>query len=73
VIATPAAFAGLQVDPGRDVLVASTPAALADVTVSVLEDPARANAFAEAAYGTFVENYSLDAVVPLIERVALLR
>lgn len=72
VIATPAAVAGLEVSHGREVLIGEHAGALAQLTNQVLSEPALAGDLVDAAFETFRATYSAGAVVPLIQRLALL-
>ena len=71
VVATPAAVAGLDVRPGVDVLLGSTPAELAHATATVLADPIVAQRLTAAALETFAGHYAPDVVAPIIRRVVL--
>jgi glycosyltransferase involved in cell wall biosynthesis len=71
VVATPAAVAGLAVRDGEDVVVADTPAELADAVVALLDDPHRAAAIVEHARRTLEEHYVPAVVGPTLRQVVL--
>jgi glycosyltransferase involved in cell wall biosynthesis len=61
-VASRLAVRGLSVEPGRHVLVADTPAAMADAVVRVLGDPGLAAALGLAARAYAAERHSWAAV-----------
>jgi glycosyltransferase involved in cell wall biosynthesis len=69
VVATVAAVAGLDVVDGVSVHVGDSPAALADHTVRLLRDPARARRTVDEAEAVLAEHYLLDVVVPRARRL----
>ncbi|HYD11921.1 MAG TPA: TIGR03087 family PEP-CTERM/XrtA system glycosyltransferase [Allosphingosinicella sp.] len=72
VVATPAAFSGIEAEPGRDLLVAEEPDEQAEAILALLGDPARAAALGEAARRRMIEGYSWDAqLAPLAEMAGL--
>lgn len=71
VVATPAAVAGLDVEPGQEVLVAEGADGLADAVGDLLGDAARVAAVVEAAVGFVAVRHSPAAVNP-IARAAIL-
>ncbi|MGH6895946.1 MAG: TIGR03087 family PEP-CTERM/XrtA system glycosyltransferase [Geminicoccaceae bacterium] len=60
VVATPAAITGLRLRPGRDILIAETPAAFAEAVISLL-DPHRAAALGARARARVVADYAWAA------------
>lgn len=71
VVATPAAVAGLAVAPGREVLLAEDPAAVAAAVVRVLEDDDLAERLTTAGACTLHDHYAPDVVAAVARRVAL--
>ena len=70
-ISTTIGCEGIEVTPGRDLLVADTPAALAAAAVQLLQDPAQGDALAAngrrllaARYDWRRESTPLDAISP---------
>lgn len=61
VIASPAAFEGIDARPGRDLLVAHGSDAEAMTVLDLLADPARGNALGRAARARIEERYAWDA------------
>jgi polysaccharide biosynthesis protein PslH len=61
VIASPAAAEGIDVEAGRDLIVADGPAATAASLADLMRDPARANAIGEAARARVEARYGWDA------------
>jgi sugar transferase (PEP-CTERM/EpsH1 system associated) len=68
VVASPAAFEGIEAEPGTHLLVAQSPEDQASAIQSLLDDPARAHALGHAARARMVEAYRWDArLAPLAE------
>jgi len=61
VVATPAAFEGIEAEPGRDLLVADGAAGQAEAVASLLTDPARADAIGAAARRRVEQTYRWEA------------
>ena len=61
VVASPAAFEGIEAEPGRDLVVADAPEAQADAILSLLADPDRAAALGTAARARVESAYRWDA------------
>ncbi len=77
VVASPAAFEGIEAEPGRDLIVADGAEAMAVAIQDLLADPARAAAIGQAARRLVVETYSwesrlaaLDAMLAPTRRAA---
>ena len=68
VIASPSAAAGLDVQDGVDLLVASSIDAIVRATADVLARPERAAQLTSAAFDTFSAHYAPDVVAPIIRR-----
>ncbi|MBV8687895.1 MAG: TIGR03087 family PEP-CTERM/XrtA system glycosyltransferase [Alphaproteobacteria bacterium] len=74
VVASPAAFEGIEAEPGRDLIVADGAPAQAEAIAALLADPARAAALAAAARRRMEEAYRWDArLAPLAELVLPVR
>ncbi|HEY0148636.1 MAG TPA: TIGR03087 family PEP-CTERM/XrtA system glycosyltransferase [Allosphingosinicella sp.] len=72
VVATPAAFEGIEAQPGRDLLVADTAEEQARAVRHLLSDPSRAAALGAAARARMEQVYSWEArLAPLAELVGL--
>ena len=71
VVATPAAVAGLEVQPGRELMVAEAADDLVGAIGDLLDDPPRAAALVEAAADLVVARYCPAVVAPLV-RAAIL-
>jgi len=68
VVATPAAFEGIEADPGRDLIVADGPTAFADAIKALLTDPARAARLGADARALVVGDYRWEArLAPLAD------
>lgn len=61
VVASPAAFEGIDAAPGRDLLVAEGSKAQAEAVLALLADPGRAGAMGKAARRRMEDGYSWDA------------
>jgi polysaccharide biosynthesis protein PslH len=61
VVASPAAFEGIDAEPGRDLVVAAGAEAMADAVSGLLADPERAAALGAAARRHVVASYSWEA------------
>ncbi|MFL6862294.1 MAG: TIGR03087 family PEP-CTERM/XrtA system glycosyltransferase [Allosphingosinicella sp.] len=61
VVATPAAFEGIEAEPGRDLILADSPEAQAEAIARLLADPARAAALGAAARRQIERTYAWDA------------
>jgi sugar transferase (PEP-CTERM/EpsH1 system associated) len=61
VLASPAAFEGIEAEPGRDLVVADGPSAMAQALSALLSDPSRRAAIGEAARRRMVEAYAWEA------------
>ncbi|HEX8620695.1 MAG TPA: TIGR03087 family PEP-CTERM/XrtA system glycosyltransferase [Allosphingosinicella sp.] len=61
VVASPAAFEGIEAEPGRHLLVAGSAEAQAQAIAALLGDPERAKAMGRAARARIVEAYRWDA------------
>jgi glycosyltransferase involved in cell wall biosynthesis len=71
VVASPAAFEGIEAEPGRDLLVADGAAAMADAVGASLGHPKRAAALGRSARGLVVGSYSWEhRLAPLAAMVA---
>lgn len=62
IVSTPIGCEGLEVIPGRDLLVAETPDAFADAVVSLMEDEGRRRELGAHARRRVEERYSWDAI-----------
>ena len=62
IVSTPAGINGLDLNPGKDVLVAQTGAAMADAIQGLFDDPCRRRQIEQAARRTVEERYSWDAI-----------
>ena len=72
VVASPAAFEGIEAEPGRHLLVADGAEAQAEAIAGLLGDPARARAMGQAARARMVEAYRWEArLAPLAGIVGL--
>jgi sugar transferase (PEP-CTERM/EpsH1 system associated) len=72
VVASPAAFEGIEAEPGRHLIVADGAGAQAGAIAALLADPARARAMGQAARARMVEAYRWDArLAPLADLVGL--
>jgi sugar transferase (PEP-CTERM/EpsH1 system associated) len=72
VVASSAAFEGIDAQPGRDLLVADTPAGQADAVLGLLDDPDRAGVLAAAARRRMEQAYEWDAqLAPLAAMIGL--
>jgi polysaccharide biosynthesis protein PslH len=60
VVATPAAFEGIEAEPGRDLIVADGEAAEAQAIADLLADPGRARALGAAARARMEEGYAWE-------------
>ena len=68
VVASPAAFEGIEAKPDRDLLVAEGPSATAEAVMSLLNDPARARRMGRAARKLVASTYRWEArLAPLRE------
>jgi sugar transferase (PEP-CTERM/EpsH1 system associated) len=71
VVASPGAFEGIEAEPGRDLLVSPTGAAMAAPVLELLDHPARAAAMGAAARKCIEEVYPWEVkLMPLREMVA---
>jgi sugar transferase (PEP-CTERM/EpsH1 system associated) len=71
VVASPAAFEGIEAQPGRDLLVAGDAEAMADAINGLLAAPARAFAIGRAAREAVARDYRWDRrLAPLSELIA---
>ena len=61
VVTTMATASGLEVDYGRDLIIADTPSAMADAVSALLRDSVLRSEHGQAARARMVENYSWDA------------
>jgi glycosyltransferase involved in cell wall biosynthesis len=61
VVASPAAFEGIEAEPGRDLIVAGTAEAQAEAIAGLLADPRRAKGLGEAARRRMEQVYRWDA------------
>jgi sugar transferase (PEP-CTERM/EpsH1 system associated) len=68
VVATPAAVGGLRLEPGRDILVAATPAAFAEAVASLL-DPRSAADLGARARARVVADYSWEPSLLALDRL----
>lgn len=69
VVASPAAFEGIDAVPGREIIVAGRDADAAEATIALLEDKPRARALGAAARSRMVARYGWEgrlAVLPLL-------
>ena len=69
VVSTSIGAEGLGLEPGRDLLIADTPAELAAAAVRLLRDPPFGSALAEHARQTVVQRFSWNAVVATLEDI----
>ncbi|MGZ8345967.1 MAG: TIGR03087 family PEP-CTERM/XrtA system glycosyltransferase [Allosphingosinicella sp.] len=70
VVASPAAFEGIEAVPGRDLVVADGAAAMADAICGLLASPERAAALGRAGYACVAQSYSwAQRLAPLAEMV----
>lgn len=69
VVATSLAVEGLDLDPGKQVLIADTPATLADVTVKLLQDPALQRELADSGRSLVREHYSWKIIARHLDEV----
>lgn len=68
VVASPAAFEGIDAVPGRDLIVAEGPRAEADAVLALLDDRIASSALGEAARARVIARYGWDAALaPLAE------
>jgi len=67
VVATPRAVAALDVEPGRHLLVAEDPAAIAEACLALLRDPMQGAALGRAARRRVEERYGWDASAEAVE------
>jgi len=61
VVASPSAFEGIDAEPGRDLLVADGPGAMADAIADLLQQPDRAATLGAAGRSLVVSRYGWDA------------
>ncbi|MFG0335619.1 MAG: glycosyltransferase [Maioricimonas sp. JB049] len=71
VISTPLGAEGLDVEPGRHLLLADAPEDFAQATVSLLNDPESAEQLAAAAYERVTSRFSAEAVARQFEAICL--
>jgi polysaccharide biosynthesis protein PslH len=71
VVATPVAVAGLDVEDGREVLLAETPAGLAGAVTDLLEAPDLGVALTRSAAVTLAGRYVPSAVYPTVRQAVL--
>jgi glycosyltransferase involved in cell wall biosynthesis len=57
---------GYDVQHGRELLLADDPEAFATACISLIRDPATANAMAERAFDAFLEKWTWDAIAPRV-------
>lgn len=69
VVASPAAFEGIDAEPGRDLLVAEPGEAKAETIVRLLAEPARAAALGQAARRQMIARYSWAARLADLARI----
>jgi len=69
VVSTGVGAEGLEVVPGRHILIANDPAAFADACISLLRAPERRAELAAEAHRHVSEHYSWDAVTAVFERM----
>ena len=71
VVASPAAFEGIEAEADRDLIVADGPAAMAQAIAELLGDPQRADRLGQAARALAVGSYGwAERLTPLAEMVA---
>jgi glycosyltransferase involved in cell wall biosynthesis len=70
VVASPAAFEGIEAEPGRHLLVADGADAQAGAIAGLLGDPERAKAMGQAARRRMVEAYRWEARLAPLARIA---
>ncbi len=71
VVASPAAFEGIEAEPGRDLVVADSAAATADAVSALLAHPKRGAAMGRSARGLVVGSYNWEhRLAPLAAMVA---
>jgi glycosyltransferase involved in cell wall biosynthesis len=66
VVSTSKGAEGLDVRPGRDILIADSPEAFARETAELLESPVRRQEIAAEAFALVTERYSMAAARPLV-------
>ncbi|MEO7179185.1 MAG: glycosyltransferase, partial [Allosphingosinicella sp.] len=72
VVASPAAFEGIEAEPGRDLLVAAGAEAQAEAILGLLDEPERAAAIGRAGRRRMEQVYRWDArLAPLAQIVGL--
>jgi sugar transferase (PEP-CTERM/EpsH1 system associated) len=72
VVASPAAFEGIEAEPGRDLIVAGTPEAQAEAIRALLADPLAAEAIGKSARGRMAQAYRWEArLAPLAAMVGI--
>lgn len=69
VVASPAAFEGIEAEPGRHLLVADGAEAQAEAIAGLLDDPGRGRAMGEAARARMVEAYRWEARLAPLARI----
>ena len=69
VVASSAAFNGINAEAGRDLLVADDPASFSRAVLSLLDEPARRERYAEAARTCVERNHDWGQILDGLERV----
>jgi len=69
VVASPAAFNGINAEAGRDLLVADDPESFSRAVLSLLDEPARRERFAEAARACVERNHDWTRILGGLERL----
>jgi glycosyltransferase involved in cell wall biosynthesis len=70
VVATTAGAEGLELAPGREILVADDPGGFAEAVCGLLEDGARAEALADAGLRAVLATYGPEAVAARLREAA---
>ncbi|MDB5697354.1 MAG: family PEP-CTERM/XrtA system glycosyltransferase [Alphaproteobacteria bacterium] len=71
IIASPAAFLGIDAEPGRDLLVAEDAKAQASAAVELLRDRARAEALGAAARRRIEQGYQWERMLAPLDRIVM--
>lgn len=70
IVSTRVGAFGYEVQNGQELLLADTPAEFAAACISLVRNPATANAMAERAFAAFLRNWTWDAITPRIHAAA---
>ncbi|MDQ3929566.1 MAG: glycosyltransferase family 4 protein [Chloroflexota bacterium] len=69
IVLTPMGVEGIDVQHGREMLVARSPSDFARATLSLLSDPARGSSLGAAARDLAVERYAWQTLLPALDRI----